>query len=498
MKYQANQVLKRFSMSIKDARVWGFFLALAVLIVYGGLTSPRSFQYDPGYYWALRRTFLDPQGNFHLFNYSDWLYHLRGYLFPLLLLSAEWVLDTITPDRFVDDYLIVVLFNAAQIAIAGWFFIPSILSFLTGRDFPVYLRAGWVLILALFWHGLLYQPFSDLPAFFLFLAAVLFYLGTIRFSGWRSLTLAFLAGAMAAAAYLIRPVYLSAWLVLFLGVFVFSGNWRSLFQKIAHAALFLLAGILLLAPQAMINKIHYNLSSPFTSAGLYEYQITVGFILQRLDVNQDRGIYPYSAVRFVDAQGVTILEREKRDLSEMVLAGDTVAADAIMGKLFSSGEFINLWLKYPLDMLTIYFRHFFNGLNLMYPSIAVWDIYRVDALSMWLNYTVLFGVLFFFDIRPLFTKSVPISLSVLLAWLLPVLVAIPGTVEARYFLPLHVLLETCFVWMLGDIASLKQKIERFGRGRTLLLYVIFVLLAFSISGLILTTALNADLLLTPR
>ncbi len=498
MKTRLEHLLQVMEINLKQGHVWGFFLALGILILYGNLTSPRLFQYDPGYYWDLRTMFLDSRRDFHLLNYHDWIYQLRGYLFPLFLLIAEWVIDVFTPDWVVDDFLTVVIFNAFQIALAGWFFIPKILSFLTGKDINISLRVFILGILVFFWRGFLYLPYSDLPAFFCFLVAVLFFGGAIQSTGWRSIGLALLAGGAATSAYLIRPVYLPAWIVLITGLILLSSKSHAWFHKLLNSGAFLLATILLIIPQSMINKIHYGINTPFTSPGLYGYQVTVGFLLQRFDVNMDTGIYPYSSIRFIDPQGVRILEREERPLAAMVITGAGIDGENVMDYLFSPRELVDLWLNYPLDIVTIYFRHFFNGLNLMFPSVYVWDVYHVDIVSMWLNYTILFGLLFLFDIRTLFARDMPFSSFVLLAWLLPVLTSIPGAVEARYFLPLHALLEACFVGMVADFTTLKAKIEQLGILRLLFLYVIFVLMAFSLSGLILTSVPDANLLLTPR
>jgi hypothetical protein len=224
----------------------------------------------------------------------------------------------------------------------------------------------------------------------------------------------------------------------------------------------------------------------------------VGFLVQRYEASMDKNVYPAAGVRFMDPQAENLLLQEGRKFPFDTRAIGAFDVDSVLQNAFSIHDIFHFFLKYPLDIATIYFRHLFNGLNLIYPTTYIENIYRPAPLLMWLNYTVLFGVLFFFDARQLVSKNPPLHSLILLVWLLPALAALPSAMEARYFLPLHALLEACFVWMAADFTTLKAKIEQFGSLRLLFLYVIFVLMAFSLSGLILTSVPQANLLLTPR
>jgi len=479
---------------LRRPKFWLAIVFLLFLIAYSVLTNPRNFSFDAHYYWELRRSFYDAGKNFSLLNFSDEQFQLRGYFFPLLLLASEWTIDVLTPDRLVDDFTIVVILNSFLLFLIGWGLIPALFSRLTGQKSTTLFRFVLSCILAFFWHGQLYYPLSDIPALFFLLSGLLAFMVVFQsLSVWKNTAGAFLAGALLMAAYIIRPVYLLVFVIVVLGL-IFLPAVMKIRQRFLSIFTFLLAGALVLSPQYLINQVQYGLNSPFISGGLYSYQITVGFLVQRYEVSLDKKVYPAAGVRFMDPQAENLLIRDGRNFPF-----DTSAIDAFdVQNTFSIQDIFYLFLKYPLDVVTIYFRHLFNGLNLVYPTPYIKNIYRPDPLLMWLNYTVLFGILFFFDARKLVSKNPPLNSLILLAWLLPVLVALPGAIEARFFLPFHALLLAFLAWMFDDIPTLKMRIEQVGRWRTAFLYFVFVLMAFALSGLMLTTVPQASLLLTPR
>ncbi len=483
---------------LRKPQVWLAMVFLLFLVSYGISTNPRLLSFDARYYWELRLSFYDSGRNFSLLNFADEQFQLRGYFFPLMLLAGEWVIDILTPDRWVDDFAIVVIFNSFLMVAISWTLIPAIFSRLTGRESSVFFRVALSVLLAFFWRGQLYYPLSDAPALFFLLMGLLLVLLSFQLpAGWKNSAVAFLAGALLMAVYLIRPVYLLVFVTVTLGLAVVPSAWN-MRQRYLSVFAFLLAGAVVLTPQYLINRTHYGVNSPFISGGLYSYQLTVGFLVQRYEASMDKEIYPAAGVRFMDPQAENLLIRDGRSLPFDTSAIGAFDVESVLQNALSLQEIFHFILKYPLDVATIYFRHLFNGLNMIYPTTYIENIYRPDPVLMWLNYTALFGVLFFFDARTLVSKNPLLHLLVLLAWVLPALAAIPGAMESRYFLPLHAMLLASLAWMLDDIPTLRVKIEQVGRWRTVLLYLVFVLVAFSLSGLMLTTVPEANLLLTPR
>lgn len=497
MKEKVNYFLLFAVDQLRKPQTWLAVGFLLFLIAYGIVTNPRLLVFDARYYWELRLAFYDANKHFSLLNFADEQFQLRGYFLPLLLLAAEWIIDIFTPDRWVDDFSIVVILNSFLMFSMGWWLIPAIFSRLAGRKSTTLFRFTLFSFLAIFWRGQLYYPLSDMPALFFLLAGLLGVLVAFQLlNGWKGIAAAFLAGALLMAVYLIRPVYLLVFVAVALGL-AFVPAALKIRQRFLLVFAFFLAGALVLSPQYLINRVHYGVNSPFISGGLYSYQVTVGFLVQRYEANVGAD-YAAAGVRFMDPQAENLLIRDGRSLPFDTRTIGAFDVDSVLENAFSLQEIFQFFLKYPLDVVTIYFRHVFNGLNIVYPTTYIGNLYRPDLVLMWFSYTMLFGVLFFFDVRQLVSKNPPLHLLVLLAWLLPALAAIPGAMESRYFLPLHAMLLASLAWMVDDIPALKMKIEQVGRFRTVILYAVFVLMAFSLSGLILTTVPEANLLLTPR
>jgi hypothetical protein len=470
-------------------------LMLFLLVAaFAGFSTPRTFAYDAEYYWRLRENFLDIQRNFSLTNYADERYQLRGYVFPLLLLSAEWVVDVLTPDRWVDDYLTVAFFNSALFTLLAWWLLPAILAQLRGSPLSLRLRLLLAAILFLFLRGYLYYPLSDLPALLFLLTGVWATLQAAEYSGWRFAGLAAGAGASLAAAYIARPVYLLAFGAVglaFLLARVKIWGWRSRFLGLMA---FLLGGFLVLFPQYQINRIHYGVNSPFISGGLYTFQTTTGILLHRYETNVNEQVYPSAPVFFVDPQAERLLQRAGRGEVSRLL--DNLHSLDLPYTITIS-DILSFFTRYPLDVTAIYFRHLFNGLTPMYADPYIRNLYAPDLGLLWLSYTVLFTVLVFFDLRPWLSAN-PVSGFALLAWVLPALAALPGAVEVRFLFPLQVLLVAAALSTLAHPPGLGEKIAHWGVFRLGLLYAAFLLMCFTLSGLILTTVPNSTLLLTPR
>jgi len=289
---------------------WLGILVFVLVAVFAGFATPRHFPYDSGYYWELRQTFYDSQGNFSLTNYADERYQLRGYIIPLWLLAGEWLIDVPTPDRWVDDYLTVVLLNTALFTLLACALLPGLFTQLTGKAPPLRVRLLLALTLFLFLRGYISYPLSDLPALVFLLAGLLALLWVARLSAPGNLAVALLAGALLAAAYFARPVYLLAFGAAGLSFFFIpSRRWG--WKGLAFAA-FLVGGALIALPQYQVNRIHYGVDSPFISGGLYTFQTTVGMRVQRYETNLNEQIYPLAGVTFLDPQAENLLQRAGR------------------------------------------------------------------------------------------------------------------------------------------------------------------------------------------
>jgi hypothetical protein len=127
-------------------------------------------------------------------------------------------------------------------------------------------------------------------------------------------------------------------------------------------------------------------------------------------------------------------------------AGTRALKSAGIGRVTSYRQYARVVVHRPDLVTASYLLHFFNGLDVWYPTPYVRDLNdRSPAVSL-LEYTLLFlaiGRLVLSNARRKLGRVEWIGLAILTS---PCLSAIPGVVEPRFFLPVQVLvyLLACF------------------------------------------------------
>jgi hypothetical protein len=388
---------------------------LVVLALYGcyfllggGLTGER-MPYDAGHYWELAVALKNPDTGFSLLNFRD---PTRGYCAALLQMPALVV-------RFLTQCSMPV---AAKVTGLGW------AALLYAWLVPALWRSAglgrvgggrWLLLVLLgfaFWRDHFSFSLTDMPALCLLLLA-LWAFSRVELGWW------LVAGLSLAAACNSRPAYLAA-VPAVLGL----AGWWSVQPGCPHRRarwMALLLGLaLLLAPQWLINRRHFEQNTPLVLARvnptdttpLYLRQLTWGTRVLRYDTSlQQRLIY-------ADPAGLAVLRA------------------AGIREYASYGQFLGIVLQHPLDYTVRYLRHLFNGLDVQQP--APYLIRAYGAERPWvqlLNYTALGLGLLTLLRRPKRWLTWPRAL-LLLALLLPCVAGIPTAIECRFLLPLHLLL----------------------------------------------------------
>lgn len=398
------------------ARPWPMWVrALVVLGLYGGYfllgggLQGERMPYDAGHYWELAVGFQSHHQSFSLLNFHD---PTRGYLAALLQFPALIV-------RFLTHCSMP---TAAKVMGTGWaallfaFLIPELWRSASGRQIG---GGRWLLLVLLafsFWRDYFSFTTTDMPALALLLLA-LWAVSRAGIAWW------LVAGLSLAAALNSRPVYLAA----VLPVLLLAG-WYNKQHRGAAWARWLPLGLGLgvaLAPQLAINHLHFNSNSPLVLAQvssqqttpLYLKQLTWGTRVLRYDTNlRQRLIY-------ADSTGLAVLRQEG------------------IKEYTSYSQFLRIALYHPLNYGWRYGRHLFNGLDVWQP--APYPLQDYSPARFWvqlLNYSVLgLGLSVLLLARPTRWLNWPRA-WVLLALLLPCLIAIPTAIETRFLLPLHLLL----------------------------------------------------------
>jgi hypothetical protein len=382
-----------------------FILVACVHFYFACARNDRNLYYDAREYWYAA-------SNFSLGAYTM---PLRGYSYPFFCL----ILRTLAKTLRLNEFIVIWSANSLIAAAFGTLLVPGLVRRLLPQA-----RFGWQAVLAFnaillsFYRGYTSYPLTDIPA----LALLVLGLQWLLSSPWLSL----LGGTALALSINVRPIYLISLVGL-----VPLICWRLFTDSRAgkgRAALVWLSGLLVglclgFAPQVYINHrqvARYSILPPTDQRygkSLYLWQIEVGLGLQRYETNVGTA-YPQPQVRFHDRVGTVIASSAKTGLT-------------------SYADWLRLWTKYPRSLVALYGRHFFNGLDVSYPTPYLRSPYTRPLWGPLLNYSLIF--LFLVRLRHMRSEligNVPF-IATLACLLSPVAASIPTALEVRFFLPVH-------------------------------------------------------------
>ncbi|MBO2012562.1 hypothetical protein [Hymenobacter negativus] len=385
-------------------------LAAAIAAVYSLYLFTSEYHnlfYDAEDYWQLSHRFYQ-NGRFQFLAYDD---AMRGYTYPLvnfLCLAVRKALswEAVTVVKLLNAGLAGVLFGVVGPrlwrAATGAAVLPSLAR-----------RLAWAALGFVFWRGYFNFSLSDFPA--------LLALGAALWLAQRRSTGAALAtGLLLALAVNIRPIYLAS-VVPVLALLLWQlprASWGPRF------GLLVLGVAVVLAPQWLINQRHFQANTPLVLSqskalnihNLYLQKLKWGLLHEKYESSVGREL-PTGQLLFLDAAGAAVLRAEQ------------------LTEIDSPTQYLRLVLRHPVVVAGVYGRHLFAGLDISHPTpyLKRWEP------SVWrqlLNYSLWFwAVLVALRRRPTLRETL-----VLAALLLPCLAVIPMSMEARFLLPLHLLL----------------------------------------------------------
>lgn len=396
-----------------------FAVVFVISLLYAARANVTELYFDSKYYWTLSSVISE--------NGPDPIYILRfpesvrGYFFPVLIGYFRLFFHGITGWRVLASLSLAVCFSLSlPYAVKG-----RGISSLKGsvRTLLAYVLFMWI------WGGLMQYPLSDFIACFLLISAIAL-LRTIPKQQKTRLKIlsGFVAGALLYAAYNTRTTYLYS-IIVVLAAFILINRKKT--RTVLITGLSVIFGMAVLSlPQCYINNHNEGKISPLVNYDLIDNEVFKGLTTARYETYiGDFEVYPRSGLIFDDLAGWQIVQRE--NISE---------------ENFELSRIFDLFLKYPLDMTGIYFRHLLSLLTPVYRQVYVTDITDFSVLTilvsiiLWL--TAGYGIL-------IQIREQGISLNAL--WILSV--CIPGLLqifdepELRFFLPLYLLCyyEVCAV-----------------------------------------------------
>ncbi|WP_216679215.1 hypothetical protein [Hymenobacter siberiensis] len=445
---------------------WGAVVLLGILFGIHLYTNRyHENRYDAQGYWELANKYWST-GGFELLSFDN---ILRGYLFPLIispftLLTAYFGWKPINITRGFGLGTAVLLFGVVG---------PGLWRALRGPlapAVPLGRRLVFGLLGFLMWRDYFNFALTDFPALLALLAGI-WALLRHRQLVWGGL----LAGMAVGAALNFRPVYAATLpLVLLLSVWprerpTTGGRWLGALHWV-RGGTFLLGVALVLAPQLLINRAHFDSNSPLVltappdSPNLYLSQVHGGLFIQKYETTV--GVdYPTPSVVFRDA------------------TGDALATEAQLPPDMSFADYLAMAGHYPGPLLALWLRHLFNGLDLQYPTPYPQAIFvNTSALAL-TNYLVLItGILVLVRLgwRRLTWSRGP-AIIVLLILLGPCAATLPVVMECRFLMPLHLLL--CAMVAFGAHPLRQWRAASLGRRAAgFALYGLLVVGSFAVSA----------------
>lgn len=295
-------------------------------------------------------------------------------------------------------------------------------------------------------------------------------------------------GSSVGLLILIRPSYYIAFYLLII-YFLFNNLYKNKnkfkikFLKVFFVFLFI---ILSIYPQYYINKNLYDINSPLVQTqkslnetSLIKLQLIWGWSHNRYEtyVGHGSGKEYKPNVDYFDPHASTLYR---------YIEGD-----------FSVSKWIKTFFKKPVDFIAVYFRHFFNGLDILYSTPYVKALNHRSFIFSFLNYTLWY--LFFYNFSDIifkikqdfikknikeFTNNIILGFILLLL----TLIGIVGAVETRFLIHLYVFSYIIFTVKYGDdswITLIKNRSLR-----EWVMYIVFIFMCFSFSTSITSAATN--------
>jgi len=408
-----------------------FIISTGIVLFLTMLVNNEEYPFDSGYYYSLSESFFS-SGKFSIENYPA---SYRGIIFPLLLSLFNKIAR---------------IFHGS--GLFGWRYLISLFSGLFLLSFPsIFGMTGKrkispipLLLLIIVWRGLFFVPLSDLiAAYFLIFALACINKAYFRIYnksfGFFELLLFCLSGIFFYAAYNTRTIYLFT--LPFILLIIFLNKNIGKIKSIIIISTICIGIIVLGSFQIVSNKKTYNKYSLFVQTQIgFGTSLFVNQLFEGIDIDLYEtymsGGPDFYAYKYTDNSGKQVIETENVSTRNYK-------------------NYIKILCKYPFEMLSIFFRHFFVMLN---PVDGGGYVYSHNVKTRFiltlLNYSMLFMVVIFLKrevFEPMLIKRNKIEdikiqiekeyqgkiipfLSIM-TLIVPFIAIIPGMVEERFALP---------------------------------------------------------------
>ncbi|GGF27968.1 hypothetical protein [Hymenobacter cavernae] len=443
---------------------FGSTFGLFYLYLHYCASGTTEFQYDAQAYW--NQAYQLSEG--HLLGERVHGSSLALLYYPAVLMVRHAGLT---------DTEVVQLMGAAMAALLFGVVAPALWqTVVVGSSLSGYRRGIFVGLGFLFWRDYFRFPLSDFPGLLALLGALL----TASRSHRRLPGLGWVltSGVLLALAVNLRPIYLLA-VPAVVGVVLWHRTAVVSRRALVISLLVLFSGFSVASlPQLLLNIDRFHSYSPLVDGGgLLLWQLNKGLVIQKYETNVGTG-YPVAQVIFRDVAGQALLSHD----SLLVIP--------------SRRAYLLFAMRHPVDMIALYARHLFNGLDVQYTSPYIVLVQQSTVGLALVNYTLQFGCLLLLFSRRAGNRLTTTQGLCLLAVLLPCVLVAPFAMECRFLLALHVLLYAvlCFGWPAGGPwVSLAPPV----RWRLVSAYVLYMLLCLALSSATQATLVGQPKLFQP-
>lgn len=433
----------------RHQRVAAFAVAFALFMMLHYVENVSEFRWDAGTYWRL--------SNLHSLRHFPVV--IRGYFLPVLLVPSRYMFD------IGWGYSAFHLLSSAAYAYMLAVVLPGWYQVVFGGRVTFWRRLIVPLLTAAIFPGLIVYPLSDLPAVCIMLGAIVCAMHSVT-QGDKSLArygLLLLCGILIYGAYDTRTIFLFPALFVLLAVPLVVYRRHDGKARLIALSVVIVGVAIASIPQMLINVKHHGKWSPvvMTTAedkSLFARQLLWGLTIQRYETSIDKSV-PGPEVYYPDAAGQKLY--------------NTLGIDE---DSFTVADYLRLLVVHPMDFAGIYGRHFMNGLDVRDGEVyvGVQSVTRDGFASF--NFLVVF--LGFSVILVSAFKNPPVDEQSSIRWfwaavaLTPVLLIIPGAIETRFFLALHLAFYSAIAFG-TDVSRITVTLRR---------HWLIVLLAFGMSG----------------
>ena len=301
-----------------------------------------------------------------------------------------------------------------------------------------------VVLVLLFWPGLILYPLTDLIAVLTSMLSVyMFYLMYKNGSLFVVFILGIVSGFAADSALNMRATYKYSLYIGIIVIVIMAIRKKALFFLLVSLAGYILGAAISAAPQIYANRSNYGITgwdnplSYWNGGRRMAYLLYEGFINPRIEcyVGPGSNVWIDAAVTSVDPMANAIFHKYEIGLVET--------------EQYGMMDFFKIILRHPAESASMYMSHFINCLDARYGIIYIEQFggafrYLLQVLSVMIYETLLIDA--HTRLRGFTNSLAGVKKVVISSWfpvsclmLLPVAISLPGHIEPRYAIALHLL-----------------------------------------------------------